>query len=124
MRTQSAVVDPKTSASGRLLFDVLERLQIAKEVAPKVKQFPSGSAALAAIGRGEARIGLEVTTAANGPDIELAGQLPSEVQRFNMYALGLSSRAQHAGATKAFAAFFLSSRGRAIVQEIGFQIPE
>ncbi len=118
-----ATGDPAKSASGKYLAAILNRLGIAAEVKSKLKTFPSGTAALAAIGKGDAELGMEITSAANGPNIELAGPLPGELQRFSSYAAGVVGSGTNADAAKSFVAYLTSREAQAFFKAKGFVLP-
>jgi molybdate transport system substrate-binding protein len=117
------VGDPAWSASGKYFAEVVERLGIAAEVKPKTRLFPSGKAALDAISRGVAEIGLEVTSATNRAGIEHAGPLPAEIQTSNIYAAGIVASSQHPEAVKTLISFLSSPGGRAVLKAKGFELP-
>src|SRR5450830_783664 len=81
--------DPGSSASGRYFANLIERLQIADAIKPKIKTFSSGTAALEAVANGEADVAIWVISSANGPGTELAGVLPAQAKKFNSYAAGI-----------------------------------
>ena len=118
-----ATGDPATSASGKYLVEILERLGIAAEVKSKLKTFPSGTAALAAVGKGDAELGMEITSAAIGPNIELAGPLPGELQRHSSYAAGVVATAISAEAAKSFLAYLTSPASQTLFKAKGFDLP-
>jgi molybdate transport system substrate-binding protein len=118
-----ATGDPAKSASGKYLAEILDRLGIAVEVKPKLKTFASGTAALSAIGKGDAELGIEITSAANGSNIELAGPLPGELQRFSTYAAGIVASGENTEAAKSFVAYLISNEGQAFFKAKGFHPP-
>jgi molybdate transport system substrate-binding protein len=118
-----ATGDPATSASGKYLVEILERLGIAAEVKSKLKTFPSGTDALAAVGNGDAELGMEITSAATGPNIELAGLLPSELQQYSSYAAGVIASANSAEVAKSFLAYVTSPASQALFKANGFDLP-
>ncbi len=118
-----ATGDPAKSASGKYLAEILDRLGIAAEVKSKLRIFPSGTTALEAIDKGDADLGIEITSAANGPNIELAGPLPGELQRYSSYAAGIVASDKLAEAPKSFVAYLTSPAGQALFKAKGFDLP-
>ena len=124
MSTKSiASGDPESSASGEYFANLIERLEIADAIKPKIKTFSSGTAALEAIAKGEADIGVGVVSAANGHGTELAGVLPAQAKKFNSYAVGILTSSNQIQAAKAFASFISSPTSLAVMKSKGFDAP-
>jgi molybdate transport system substrate-binding protein len=124
MSTKSiALGDPESSASGKYLASLIERLRIVDAVKPKIKTFSSGTAALEAIANGEADIGVGVVSAANAPGTELAGVLPAQAKKFNSYAVGILTSSNQIQAAKALASFISSPASLAVMKSKGFDAP-
>ena len=100
--------DPGSSASGRYLANLIERLKIADAIKPKIKTFSSGTAAQDAVANGEADLAIWVISSANGPGTELAGVLPAQAKKFNSYAAGILTNSNQISAAKALSSFISS----------------
>lgn len=118
-----AVGDPVTSSSGKYLVRLADRFRITGELTSKIKTYPSGFAALNAIAKGEAEMGLEVMSAANAPGLELAGPLPAEVQSFNSYTAAIVSGANQVEAATELISFISSPASAAVMKAKGFDVP-
>jgi molybdate transport system substrate-binding protein len=115
--------DPVSSASGRYFASLIERLQIADAIKPKIKTFSSGTAALEAVANGEADLAIWVISSANGPGTELAGVLPAQAQKFNSYAAGILTNSNQIQAAKALLSFISSPASLAVMKSKGFDAP-
>lgn len=115
--------DPGSSASGRYFANLIERLQIADAIKPKIKTFSSGTAALEAVANGEADLAIWVISSANGPGTELAGVLPAQAKKFNSYAAGILTNSNQIQAAKALSSFISSPTSLAVMKSKGFDAP-
>jgi molybdate transport system substrate-binding protein len=118
-----ALGDPKSSTTGSYFANLIDRLQIADAVKPKIKTFSSGSAAIEAVADGEADLGVWVISGANGPATELAGILPAQAKKFNTYAAGILTTTRQMQAAKALSSFISSSNSLTIIKSKGFNAP-
>jgi molybdate transport system substrate-binding protein len=115
--------DPKASASGEYFANLLERLQIADVVKPKIKSFPSGTAAVDAVANGEADIGVGMVSVANDGSTEVAGVFPAQARKSKSYAVGILTSSEQTEAAKTLASFISSSSSRANLKSKGFEAP-
>ncbi len=115
--------DPEKSMSGEYFAKLIERLQIAAAIKPKIKTFASGTAALRAVANGEADIAVGVVSAAFEPGTELAGILPAQAKKFNTYAIGIPSSTDQIEAAKSLASFISSPKSLALMKSKGFSKP-
>lgn len=118
-----ALGDPKSSSSGSYFANLIERLQIADAVKPKIKTFSSGSAALEAIAAGEADLGIWAISGANEPGVELAGVLPAQAKKFNVYAAGILVTSNQRPAAKELLSFISSPSSLAAMRSKGYHAP-
>src|SRR5665811_135188 len=114
---------PGSSASGRYFANLIERLQIADAIKPKIKTFSSGTAALEAVANAEADLAIWVISSANGPDTELAGVLPAQAEKFNVYAAVILTNSNQKQAAKALSSFISSPAALAIMKSKGYEPP-
>ena len=64
---------------------------------PKTKLFPNSQAVLEAIAKGEAEIGIGLTSdTALISSVDLVGALPAEIQNFTLYAAGIPASSKQA----------------------------
>ena len=68
--------DPRISAGGEYFAGLVERLRIADAIKPKIKSLRSGTAAVEAVAKGEADLGIGMASMANTDRTELAGIFP------------------------------------------------
>ena len=115
--------DPHSSASGMYFANLIERLQIADVIKPKIKTFSSGTAALEAVANGDADLAIWVISSANGPDTELAGVLPAQAGKSNVYAAGILTNSNQKQAAKALSSFISSPAALAVMKSKGFDRP-
>ena len=88
--------------SGDHMVNLVERMGIADQVKPKMKQVPSGSRISTMIESGEAEIGFQqISELIHENGIDYIGPLPSEVQKVTVYAAGLHTGAREPEAAKA-----------------------
>lgn len=124
MSTKSiASGDPGSSASGKYFANLVERLRIADAIKPKIKTFPSGTAAVEAVAKGEADIGVGAVSAAIGAGTELAGVFPAQAKKSNSYAVGILTSSNQIQAAKALASFISSPASLEVMKSKGFNAP-
>ena len=115
--------DPKVSASGEYFANLIERLQIADTVKPKIKSFPSGTAAIDAVANGEADMGVGMVSVAKRGNTEVAGVFPAQAKKSRSYAVGILTSSEQTQAAKALASFISSRKSSAILKSKGFEGP-
>jgi len=115
--------DPKVSASGEYFANLIERLQIADTVKPKIKSFPSGTAAIDAVANGEADMGVGMVSVAKRGNTEVAGVFPAQAKKSRSYAVGILTSSEQTQAAKALASFISSRKSSSILKSKGFEGP-
>jgi molybdate transport system substrate-binding protein len=89
-----------SGTSGRYIESLFERMGIAEQVRPKIRQPPSGAQIGELIARGDAEIGFQqVTELLHASGVTFLGPLPAEIQNYTVWSAG-----QHAAAPQADAA--------------------
>ena len=89
-----------TGPSGLYMVSLIERMGIADQIKPKLKQVPSGLRIDSIIVGGEAEIGFQqISELIHAPGLDYIGPLPSDVQKTTVYSAGI-----HTGATQREAA--------------------
>ena len=92
--------------SGLHLASLLDRLEVAQEVKPKLRPMAAGSLVVGPVARGEAEIGIvSIPFILAESGAELAGPLPSELQDYVHYSSGIGSSPHDADAAKAFVSY-------------------
>ncbi len=96
--------------SGGYFQGLLERLGIADAVKPKLVPVSGGQTA-AAVGRGEADLGVVPVTSilAAAPEAMLVGRFPAELQSYIDFAIGVSADSTDAEAASQLSAFLVSA---------------
>jgi molybdate transport system substrate-binding protein len=119
--------DPATgSTSGTYTASLLERLNIADQLKPKLRldrtegDIPENVFLAVASGEIEMQIG-QITEIVIAPGVELAGPLPSEIQNTTVMAAGIIRASREPEVASAFIRFISSPSAAAILKATGFQ---
>jgi molybdate transport system substrate-binding protein len=115
--------DPKLATAGIHFAKVLERLGIAEEVAPRLRVFPNGQAAMAALAAQPSGCPIgctQITEILNTKGVTLVGNLPPEFALATVYTLGICAKAQSADLTRRFAAMLTGEASRDLRRKLGF----
>jgi molybdate transport system substrate-binding protein len=115
--------DPKLATAGIHFAKVLEALGIAGEVAPRLRPFPNGAAAMQALAQAtDARpIGCtQATEILNTPGCTLVGPLPGEFALAAVYTVAVATAAELPEPAGRFAAMLTDADNRALRQRLGF----
>jgi molybdate transport system substrate-binding protein len=115
--------DPRVSASGEYFAGLVERLRIADAIKPKMKSLPSSTAAVEAVAKGEADLGIVMVSVANTDETELAGIFPAQAKKSRSYAVGILTTSDHMQAAKDLASFVTSPSSLATLKTNGFDPP-
>lgn len=102
-----------TGPSGEYFFKLIDRLGLAGDIRPKLKQIPAGGFVGTLVANGDTEIGVQqVSELATFPGVHYIGPLPGDLQMTTIFAGGISTGAKHPDAARALAAF-LSAPGAA-----------
>ncbi len=115
--------DPKLATAGIHFAGVLERLGIADELAPRLRTFPNGQTAMAALAaqQGGRPIGCtQITEILNTKGVTLVGDLPAEFALATVYTLGVCARARSPGLARRLAALLTDEASRDLRRRLGF----
>ena len=115
--------DPKLATAGIHFAKVLERLGIADEVAPRLRTFPNGQTAMAALAAqpGGRPIGCtQITEILNTRGVTLVGDLPPEFALATVYTLGICTKAQSPDLARRLAAMLTGEASRDLRRKLGF----
>ena len=95
-----------TGPSGNYVVGLFQRMGIADEIKPKLKQTPTGVFVGSIIANGEAEIGFQqVSELSHFAGVDYVGPLPAEVQYITVFASGIATGAKEADAAKALVKF-------------------
>jgi molybdate transport system substrate-binding protein len=111
-----------TGPSGVYMTGLFQRLGIADEVKPKLKQTPTGVFVGSIIASGEAEIGFQqVSELSHFAGVDYVGPLPADIQRFTTFASGIMTAAKEADAAKALVKFITSPNAGAAFKKRGME---
>ncbi|MBX9777552.1 MAG: molybdate ABC transporter substrate-binding protein [Xanthobacteraceae bacterium] len=109
--------------SGVHLIGLLDRLEIAQEVKPKLKPMSAGSLVVAPVAKGEVEIGIvSIPFILAEPGVELAGPLPRELQDYVHYSSGIGISAQDRNAAEAFVSYFGQAESVEVLRAHGLEV--
>jgi len=109
--------------SGIYLMGLLDRLEIAPEVKPKLKPMSASSQVVGPVARGEVEIGIvSIPFILAEPGVELAGPLPRELQDYVHYSSGIGISAQDRNAAKAFVSYFGQAESVEVLRAHGLEV--
>src|SRR5205809_3662392 len=99
------------------MLSVFEKMGIAEQVKPKLKQTPSGVFVGTLIANGDAEIGFQqISELVHFPGIDYVGPLPAEVQNTTMFSTGIHSAAKEAEAAKALVKFLTAPAAAPVIK--------
>ena len=111
-----------TSASGIYLAALFERMGIADELKPKIRQSPPGVPVGELIARGEAELGFQqISELLPLAGIEYLGPLPDDIQHFTTFSAGVHAATKHADGAKALIAFLAAPGTAPIIRKFGME---
>jgi len=95
-----------TGNSGVYIASLFERLGIAAELAPKLRQTPTGVFVGSIVATGEAEIGIQqVGELTHFDGVDFLGPLPAAVQQITVFSSGVQVGANEVEAAKAWVKF-------------------
>jgi len=115
--------DPKLATAGIHFAKVLERLGVAGEVAARLRTFPNGQTAMAALAatQGGRPIGCtQITEILNTEGVTLVGDLPPAFALATVYTLGVCTKAQSPELARRFATMLTGEASRELRRRLGF----
>ena len=108
--------------SGVYVAGLFERMGIAEQLKPKLKQPPSGASVGEMIARGEAEIGFQqVSELIHVAGIDFLGPLPPDIQKITVFSSGIHAGATQPGAAKALVKFLTSPAAAAVIKKNGME---
>ena len=100
---------------------LLKRLGISEEVRAKSRLEPSGTEIAEAVAKGEAELGIGLTTDLSlVPGIDSVA-LPGELQNYSVYVAGVNAASQQVDAAKALIAYLTSPGVKQALAASGFE---
>ena len=111
-----------TGPSGIYMIGAFQRMGIADEIKPKLKQTPTGVFVGSIIANGEAEIGFQqVSEVSHFAGVDYVGPLPAEIQQFTTFSSGIIAGAKEADAAKALVNFITAPAAAAVFKKIGME---
>ncbi|HEY1474334.1 MAG TPA: molybdate ABC transporter substrate-binding protein [Pseudolabrys sp.] len=111
-----------TGPSGVYIMGVFDRLGIADQVKPKLKQTPTGVFVGTIVANGEAEIGIQqVSEMSTYPGVDYVGALPAEIQKVTIFSSGIAANGKQAEAAKALVKFLTAPDAAAAFKKRGME---
>jgi molybdate transport system substrate-binding protein len=111
-----------TGPSGNYMVSLFQRLGIADEVKPKLKQTPTGVFVGSIIASGEVEIGFQqVSELSHFAGVHYIGPLPADVQYVTVFASGIATGTKEADAAKALVKFITAPAAAAAFKKRGME---
>ena len=108
--------------SGVYIGELVQRMGVADELKPKMRQIPPGEAVGELVARGEAELGFhQISELLPVKGIEIVGPLSPDVQRITVFAAGLPPGAKEADAAQALVKFITAPAAAAVIKKHGME---
>lgn len=112
----------KDSGTGRYLPGLLERLGISEEMKPKTKLMEGGGQNPRAVAAGEVELGISVISdIVPVAGVELLGPLPSELQQYTTFTMGVGTTAKEPEPARALVNFLNSPAAIPVIKAQGME---
>ena len=111
-----------TGPSGVYMLSLFERMGIADQIKPKLKQVPSGVRIGSVIVSGEAEIGFQqISELIHAPGLDYVGPLPSDVQKITVFSAGIQSGAKQPEAANALVKSLTAPAAAVVIKKHGME---
>jgi molybdate transport system substrate-binding protein len=111
-----------TGPSGNYVIALFERLGVADQVKPKLKQTATGVFVGSIIASGEVEIGFQqVSELSQYEGVDYVGPLPAQVQNYTTFSSGILSNAKQADAARALVRYITSPAAGAVYRKRGME---
>jgi molybdate transport system substrate-binding protein len=111
-----------TGPSGVYVIGLFQRMGIADEIKPKLKQTPTGVFVGSIIASGEAEIGFQqVSELSHFAGVDYIGPLPAEVQQFTTFSSGILAGAKEADAARQLVKFITAPAAGSAFKKRGME---
>ena len=118
------VPDLKKSTAGRHIAEMLDALGISTEVAPRLKEFPNGAAAMKAMAESGGEFAIGCTQASEilyTDGVTLVGPLPGEFELATLYSAAACNSAADLPAAQSFVRRLTGLLAQRVRQKAGFE---
>ncbi len=110
------------SSSGAHAAKWIGSLDIAPQIQPKIKLFPTGAPLFEAVARGDVELAFgQLSELLAAPGVEIAGPLPAEAQNYTRFSIGVVASGKEAEAGKALVEFLTSPAALSHMRTKGFE---
>jgi len=111
-----------SSPSGDHLVGLIERMGIADQIKPKLKQVPSGARIGTMIVNGEVEIGFQqISELIHAPGLDYLGPLPTDVQKITVYSAGIHGGAKQPEAANALVKALTAPAAVPVIKQHGME---
>jgi molybdate transport system substrate-binding protein len=111
-----------TGPSGNYVIGLFQRMGIADEIKPKLRQTPSGVFVASLIASGEAEVGFQqVSELIAAPGVDYVGPLPADIQQMTVFSSGIPVGAKEVDAAKALVKFITAPAAAAAFKKRGME---
>jgi len=122
MLAAKSVTYTKESQTSAVLMPVMDRLGIVGEMTPKTILETSSSATAQNVANGKAELGfILISEILPIKDIELAGPLPAELQRYVVFTAGIGATSKDTAAARAFIDFLKAPAAVPVLKANGME---
>ena len=111
-----------TGPSGNIVMALFQRLGIADQIKPKLKQTATGVFVGSIIASGDVDIGFQqVSELSQFPGIDYVGPLPADIQQYTTFSSGIIAGSGQAEAAKALVKFLTSPAAAPVFKKRGME---
>ncbi len=111
-----------TGPSGNYVIGLFDRLGIADQIKPKLKQTPTGVFVGTITASGEVEIGIQqVSEMSHFAGVDYVGPLPADIQKMTIFASGIAANAKQPEAAKALVKFTTTPSAAAAFKKRGME---
>ncbi|MEI9805232.1 MAG: substrate-binding domain-containing protein [Pseudolabrys sp.] len=98
-----------TGPSGNYVIGLFDKLGIADQIKPKLKQTPTGVFVGTITANGEVEIGIQqISEMSQYPGVDYVGPLPADIQKMTIFTSGIAANAKEPAAAKDMLKFLTS----------------
>jgi molybdate transport system substrate-binding protein len=111
-----------TGPSGNYVIGLFDRLGIADQVKPKLKQTPTGVFVGTITANGDVEIGIQqVSEMSHYPGVDYVGPLPADIQKMTIFTSGVAANAKQPAAAKDMLKFLTAPAAGAAFKKRGME---